>query len=264
MQAKATAGVSYVVHSESRQAGADGMACLPHLGAPGKSSAASRCGGALPWLQAAIASSLHCVSALFPTPCPQCTSRQACTRWRARMWTLLCRHLARRCVRAWLGARSLCAASWAPLTTLPRPASAAHAPQPTAAAVLPLREGEQRMKEYVLAPGGRAALLARQGGRLEQAPRGALGLEALLQDRSFACLHYRLDAEGRLHPVSATADAQPERRAAGSAGPVLEDGGAAAAGPAAAAGSGACGVEQSDVQLGVMVRKGVGGTCPLR
>ena len=195
---------------------------------------------------------------------------------------------------------------------LSRPPS--HAPQRTATAVLPLREGEQRMKEYLLEAGGRAALLAQQGGRLEAAPRGVLGLEPLLQarcsggrgaplpwqacageggcmagclvlaacppplpprllrmapfglmqDRSFACLHYRLDSEGRLHPVSTATGPRPAQSAAGSASPAAASGSAAAAGPAAAAAPSGCGIERSDVQLGVMVRKGVGGTCPLR
>ena len=39
LQAKLTAGVSYVVHTESRQQGADGLPCLPHLGERGRSGA---------------------------------------------------------------------------------------------------------------------------------------------------------------------------------------------------------------------------------
>ena len=36
VQAKLTAGVSYVVHTESQQQGADGLPCLPHLGERGR------------------------------------------------------------------------------------------------------------------------------------------------------------------------------------------------------------------------------------
>lgn len=62
------------------------------------------------------------------------------------------------------------------LTCLGCPASL----QATAAALLPLRD-ENSMKGYLLAPAQRRALLQQQGGRLEGAPRAALGLEPLLQ-----------------------------------------------------------------------------------
>lgn len=135
------------------------------------------------------------------------------------------------------------------------------------------------MKSYLLLPAGRRELLHQQGGRLVEASAGARGVESLLQvgsigpaghfvvcmlvwptipspqpllqlfnphslclqDRSFICLHYHLDQQGQLHPVSTT--------------------------PASAGSNGTAvrySVEQSNVQLGVMVRKGVGGTCPLR
>lgn len=84
-----------------------------------------------------------------------------------------------------------------------------------------------------------------------------------LQDRSFACLHFYLDASGRLHSCTAT-----DGTGGGGGGDAA---GAAAGCSSGAAGSGGSGearpyftVEQSNVQLGVMVRKGVGGTCPLR
>lgn len=97
------------------------------------------------------------------------------------------------------------------------------------------------MKQYLLLPTQRRQLLQQHGGRLADTPVAAAGLESLLADRCFVCLHFRLDGAGQLHPV---------------------DGGAAAAG---GAGSGVQrGVEGSNVQLGIMLRKGVGGTCPLR
>lgn len=58
------------------------------------------------------------------------------------------------------------------------------------------------------------------------------------------CLHYHLDAHGRLHPCSVGSDGSVGVPAASVQPPYS--------------------IEQSNVQLGVMVRKGVGGTCPLR
>lgn len=57
-----------------------------------------------------------------------------------------------------------------------------HPAQPTAAAVLPLRE-ENQMKSYLLLPAQRRPLLQQLGGRVEEAPQGALSLEPLLQVR---------------------------------------------------------------------------------
>lgn len=68
------------------------------------------------------------------------------------------------------------------------------------------------------------------------------------------CLHYHLDGRGRLHPCS-------------KAGAGMGSSSSSAAGGAAdqqQAKERQYGIEQSNVQLGVMVRKGVGGTCPLR
>lgn len=67
------------------------------------------------------------------------------------------------------------------------------------------------------------------------------------------CLHYHLDAHGRLHPCSMN-----------SAG--MSHSGSSASGGAARQQQEQqqYGIEQSNMQLGVMVRKGVGGTCPLR
>lgn len=80
----------------------------------------------------------------------------------------------------------------------------------------------------------------------------ACAITAVPQDRSFVCLHYHLDAHGRLHPCSAGSDGM-----GGSVGNAL-------GGVPAAAVHQQYSIEQSNVQLGVMVRKGVGGTCPLR
>lgn len=97
----------------------------------------------------------------------------------------------------------------------------------TGAVVLPLKE-ENSMKQYLLDPSARAATLQACGGR-RQDIHGSTGLDSMLQDRSFVCLHYRMDDSGagtQLLPCMV--------------------------------------LEHSNVQVGVMVRKGVGGTCPLR
>ncbi|KAI3425137.1 hypothetical protein D9Q98_008908 [Chlorella vulgaris] len=113
----------------------------------------------------------------------------------------------------------------------------------TAAAVLPMRE-ENDMKRYLLLPSQRRDLL-QQGGHLLEAPLGASGIESLLQDRSFVCLHYHLDSQGTLHPVDISPTASTGNCCNGCTAERHT-------------------VEQSNVQLGMMVRKGVGGTCPLR
>lgn len=147
------------------------------------------------------------------------------------------------------------------------------------------------MKRYLLLPSQRRDLL-QQGGHLLEAPLGASGIESLLQasartvsdgslqrselcfmasplvvachlsccanwlsalslspsclqDRSFVCLHYHLDSQGTLHPVDISPTASTGNCCNGCTAERHT-------------------VEQSNVQLGMMVRKGVGGTCPLR
>ena len=68
-----------------------------------------------------------------------------------------------------------------------------------------------------------------------------------MQDRSFVCLHFHLDDQGQLHPCTTA--------------PAANNAHGGSSGEAEAQ---RFTVEQSNVQLGVMVRKGVGGTCPLR
>ncbi len=72
-----------------------------------------------------------------------------------------------------------------------------------------------------------------------------------MQDRCFICLHFHLDRQGRLHTIST--QRQP---AGGTSSTGITS---STPGPARQ-----YNVEESNVQLGVMVRKGVGGTCPLR
>lgn len=63
--------------------------------------------------------------------------------------------------------------------------------------MLPLRD-ENHMKAYLLLPAQRRALLRQQGGRLEEAPQGALGLEPLLQVRKCGGWWLRLDVAALL------------------------------------------------------------------
>ena len=118
------------------------------------------------------------------------------------------------------------------------------------------------MKSYLLWPAQRAQLLEQQGGRLSRLT-GALSLSDLVRDRTFVCLHYHLDAEGHLHACQNLPGEQAAADDAGGTGVPL--------GSTGAAGSSAVpplrqqhGITDSNVQLGIMIRKGVGGTCPLR
>jgi len=98
---------------------------------------------------------------------------------------------------------------------------------PVQAAIFPLRE-ENKMKEYLLHPGSRLAVLEDQGGKIQHVT-GAAAMLSFLQDRSFVCLHYCLKViENKIEILPSYT------------------------------------VENSDVQVGIMVRKGVGGTYPLR
>ena len=163
--------------------------------------------------------------------------------------------------------------------------------QPVAALVLPR---DDLAKAYLLDGPGRHALAARGGGAY-QTLAGAASLFPLLSDRGFICLHYRLAPSGLLEPCRVPANL-PAGSAAGSpeqqaqcVGPAgegahavdrasgaglscgLNEGSPTPAKPAAdvlkAAEPGARAgpaVTESDVQIGLHVRKGVGGTCPAR
>ena len=168
-----------------------------------------------------------------------------------------------------------------------------------AALVLPQ---DDLVKAYLLDGAGRHALAARGGG-VYQTLAGAASLFPLLSDRAFVCLHYRLAHDGLLEPChvppgSATGSQSQRAQCVGQAGEGphvgaqrqdFKDGDAL--GGAIWAGS-SCGlatgshtsaepaadtidaahpdaqrgpaVTESDVQIGLLVRKGVGGTCPAR
>ena len=67
------------------------------------------------------------------------------------------------------------------------------------------------------------------------------------------CLHFHLDSTGgALHPCTLAAEAPQQQSVAGSPSGTQQQQ------------QRQYSVEESNVQLGVMVRKGVGGTCPLR
>ena len=163
--------------------------------------------------------------------------------------------------------------------------------QPVAALVMPR---DDLVKAYLLDGPGRYALAARGGGTY-QTLAGAASLFPLLSDRGFVCLHYRLAPSGLLEPCRVPANLTPGS-AAGSPELQAQCVGQAGEGVHAvdrASGAGlSCGLDEgshtpaepskdvlkaaeprarpgpavaeSDIQIGLHVRKGVGGTCPAR
>ena len=73
--------------------------------------------------------------------------------------------------------------------------------QETAAAVLPFRD-ESGVKAYLLDGAQRQKALAEQAV-LPSTAKGALGALALLRERCFLCLHYRLGPKMQLTPCTA-------------------------------------------------------------
>ena len=72
--------------------------------------------------------------------------------------------------------------------------------QETAAAVLPFKD-EAGVKAYLLHSAQRQNILAGHGISASTA-KGALGATSLLRERSFLCLHYRLDQQLQLTPCT--------------------------------------------------------------
>ena len=70
--------------------------------------------------------------------------------------------------------------------------------QETCATVLPWRD-EPTVKEYLLQAKERPCYLQQLGGTAH-AVCGIAGLQQLLGDRQFVCLHYRLLPDGKLQP----------------------------------------------------------------
>ena len=129
--------------------------------------------------------------------------------------------------------------------------------QATMALIMPARDSAA-IKSYLLRPAERAAIAASTGATFCSVG-GAEGLRPFLTDNTFLCLHYRLTAAGQLLPcLVAPAAALPGPPAP--AAPL-----SAAQAPAATpAGSPCSAVMESNVQIGILVRKGIGGTSPAR
>lgn len=116
----------------------------------------------------------------------------------------------------------------------------------TTAGILPLMN-DNAMKTYLLDPVGRLALLKAQGGHTHLVKCSLADVGSLLADRQFLCLHYRcVAAENGPLQLAPCTEELPLATADGSG---------------AAPGSQ---IERSDVQIGMLVRKAVGGTCPLK
>ena len=93
------------------------------------------------------------------------------------------------------------------------------------AVVLPLKD-ENVMKSYLLYPDKRQSILDSAGGHCEVLHNGVRDLPRLFHDKIFICLHFKLEGHGHLQATSS--------------------------------------IESSTIQVGLMLRKGVGGTCPMR
>ncbi|KAK9833612.1 hypothetical protein WJX74_000510 [Apatococcus lobatus] len=105
--------------------------------------------------------------------------------------------------------------------------------QATAAVILPLRD-DACIKQFLLDPPARTGMLGCLGGCLRMI-QGAKALASLLTDKVMVCLMYCWTAQEGLQACSSSPEAASGRS-----------------------------WWQSNVQLGVAVRKGVGGTCPAR
>lgn len=127
------------------------------------------------------------------------------------------------------------------------------------ALIMPARDSAA-IKSYLLHPAERAAVAASTGATY-CCVGGAEALRPFLTDRTFLCLHYRLTAAGQLLPcLDAPAAALP-----GPAAPAVPA--SAAHAPAATPAGSSCSgkvAEESNVQIGILVRKGIGGTSPAR
>ncbi|DBB01225.1 TPA: hypothetical protein ACH3X1_001099 [Trebouxia sp. C0004] len=108
--------------------------------------------------------------------------------------------------------------------------------QAVLAVSMPLRD-DSAVKEYLLHPNCRASLLMSHGA-VASSIHGADALEPLMSGRCFVCLHYKLAPGARLEPCLPLSNAidQDNRDA----------------------------LQESTVQVGLQIRKGVGGTCPAR
>jgi hypothetical protein len=132
-----------------------------------------------------------------------------------------------------------------------------HVVQATVAAIMPACSAAA-VKAYLLRAADRPALAAEMGASFRTVA-GAAALRPLLADRAFLCLHYRLK-DGQLVPCTEAPAAQPPAAAAplpAACGGVQ----AAAAGPVRTP---RLGVQDSNVQIGILLRRGVGGTSPAR
>ena len=131
------------------------------------------------------------------------------------------------------------------------------------ALIMPARDNAA-IKSYLLRPAERAAIAASIGATFCTVS-GAAGLQQHLADRTFMCLHYRLTATGQLLPCSVAPAAPPGP--AGTAAPPTSAQAPAAATPAGSPSSPArcaLAVQESNVQIGILIRKGIGGTSPAR
>jgi hypothetical protein len=137
--------------------------------------------------------------------------------------------------------------------------------QPTLAVSMHLKD-ENAMKKYLLEPAERAALIDAAEGTIMELD-GAENVASLCQDKNFVCLHYKLVQNGgeksnftKLVPCLPSSS-EPKLGNAADASAESDDNDKT---KSISSSLSASSLASSNVQIGIMIRKGVGGTYPLR
>lgn len=130
--------------------------------------------------------------------------------------------------------------------------------EPSLTVVLPLKD-ENMVKSYLLCAAARWNVVQSHGGQIESI-KGMKGLLPLLSDKMFVCMHYKLETTSDggclVSPVSGFFNT-PNRTS--NHGTVhIGDGSIATAHAASTS------LSSSDIQIGIILRRGIGGTSSLR
>ena len=147
--------------------------------------------------------------------------------------------------------------------------------QTTTATTMHLRD-ENAMKRYLLEPALRAAIVEAAGGSAVQLA-GAQDVAQILEDKKFVCLHYQLaNFGGKIRLTPCATKKHPEKSKSTTEEDVEEEEleeGEVRQEENGAPSSSSCSscldavsdlLTASNLQLGILIRKGVGGTYPLR
>ncbi|GMH40289.1 hypothetical protein BSKO_08193 [Bryopsis sp. KO-2023] len=112
--------------------------------------------------------------------------------------------------------------------------------------ILPIKD-DHIMKEYLLRPKSREAIIESTPGAVFTTIKGMQELSGNLHDRVLVCLHYQRSASGHLTPCMPPANKHDAMDSCSSD-----------------ESSQSPGIEDGNVEIAIIVRKGIGGTCPLR